>query len=336
MRQISTLFILFFLVSSSMVWGQRSSVRLDETRSTLQFNQALEGESRMEKDTIFFPTALTDCGLSGFAYGVDPWGFTSGTNAFGDLAVSQLVRHPDPDASLELEEVFISLSTASVVGDGELVAIVYSVANDSGPLDLLATSMPVKVSEVGIEPGFAIFTPFQFENPVPIPDGNEIHVGLDFSRVYASNDTVNVFTTDTCANGNNTWTQFNEDGSLVWAPFTSLWGLNVDLFIGASVTVLDPTAVNDPVEISGIRLESLFPNPAKDQIRLSYELESTEQLSIEVFSIDGKRVLQHQLGRQSPGRHTEMLDISALSTGSYRLLLSNGKRSLTTGFTVKP
>lgn len=330
-----TPFVLFFLFSAAVAIGQRRSIQMDASRSSVQWPIGNGLDSRMTKDTFFFPSSDEECSLFGFEYVVDPWGFIGGTNAFLDLEISQLLIYPDSTVTLELTKAFIGFSLADVVGDADLFAKVYSVFDDQGPFVQLGESQPVKVSEVLTERGEVVFTSFVFDPPVQVPAGNQMHISVDVSRLYPARDTVNVFATDSlCGSGRTTWSLFLEYNSLVWGSFSTTWQQDVDLFIGAAVNVLDPTAINEPVEVNGIRLASLFPNPARDRIHIAYTLESTEVLELEAYSLNGQRVLQHTIGRQPPGEHLYELDVGQLPGGFYTLLLSNGRQSLTTGFTV--
>ena len=69
---------------------------------------------------------------------------------------------------------------------------------------------------------------------------------------------------------------------------------------------------------------SVYPNPFNDQARISYQLDTSESINIELFDATGRRVQQHDIGIQAPGTH--VLDLSGhnLAKGTYFVRFSAG------------
>ncbi|MBI5323713.1 MAG: T9SS type A sorting domain-containing protein [Ignavibacteriae bacterium] len=86
---------------------------------------------------------------------------------------------------------------------------------------------------------------------------------------------------------------------------------------------------NDVEEINFINPElySITPNPAINEITINFKINNTNNIKIILQNLLGEIVLEKQLINNSPGNHSERLDISEITSGSYTLiLLHNGKR----------
>lgn len=75
----------------------------------------------------------------------------------------------------------------------------------------------------------------------------------------------------------------------------------------------------------------VFPNPADEEINIEVSTkEALAQLSVTFYSIDGKVVMDHDLGQVIEGTHRLRFDATKLETGLYIMTLSNGNRLLKT------
>lgn len=101
----------------------------------------------------------------------------------------------------------------------------------------------------------------------------------------------------------------------------------VDAFNSCSDTYCDSVVVN----ITGIGiLENennnfnlvVFPNPANEQITVSYELTKASQLNIELFDIIGNKISSSSFS-QTSGKHQTIVDTDQLSQGAYLIKLSS-------------
>ena len=65
------------------------------------------------------------------------------------------------------------------------------------------------------------------------------------------------------------------------------------------------------------------PNPFQDQITVQYQLEKADKISIELFDIYGKKVMNLQYRtEQYPGSYQQRLELSQLASGAYYLLIN--------------
>lgn len=77
-------------------------------------------------------------------------------------------------------------------------------------------------------------------------------------------------------------------------------------------------AVEESTEIPGsIQLYGSYPNPFNPSTQMSYALPSAGEVSIEVFSILGRKVAELSPGLQSAGRHSVTFNASQLTSGIY-------------------
>ena len=80
--------------------------------------------------------------------------------------------------------------------------------------------------------------------------------------------------------------------------------------------------------IDGIKL-TLSPNPAKDNVMLSFTLPQRNNLNIKIYDILGREVLNVASGAQDEGLHSVPVDLRNLSPGSYyiRMEYAGGVRT---------
>ncbi len=66
---------------------------------------------------------------------------------------------------------------------------------------------------------------------------------------------------------------------------------------------------------------SLYPNPARSQSSLSFQLKETSNVAIEVYSLQGQRLQTSWLAPLHQGRHEVPIDLSQLQPGIYYIQL---------------
>ena len=74
---------------------------------------------------------------------------------------------------------------------------------------------------------------------------------------------------------------------------------------------------------------SVFPNPTSTNLNVSFNLPKADKMSIALYDLQGKVVLEKQLGTKANGKHQEMLNISNLPNGAYVCRISGGHNSIT-------
>jgi hypothetical protein len=87
------------------------------------------------------------------------------------------------------------------------------------------------------------------------------------------------------------------------------------------------TGISNP-ELFKANLQ-VFPNPAVHDIQVKYELEKKANVSVELITVDGKRISRYEKKGQLPGRYTYTLDANKMhiSPGMYFVVFSlNGNR----------
>jgi hypothetical protein len=71
-----------------------------------------------------------------------------------------------------------------------------------------------------------------------------------------------------------------------------------------------------------VRLRPPFPNPTPAQAIIQYALPTAKDVSLSVYDLLGRRVIQLNKGRQSLGRKSTSLDVTGLASGTYIVRLT--------------
>jgi photosystem II stability/assembly factor-like uncharacterized protein len=80
----------------------------------------------------------------------------------------------------------------------------------------------------------------------------------------------------------------------------------------------EPVAVKNPViDVAGLKL---FPQPASNQLSISYFLNADAKVHCKVLDMHGRLMLEKNLGARFSGSHTDQLDVSRLPAGAYGLI----------------
>jgi hypothetical protein len=142
--------------------------------------------------------------------------------------------------------------------------------------------------------------------------------------------------------GNNGFYWYNDcdnsgDPYLIPGDNTSGFNANENSYqnwsIWASVTLIDSvTAVNE-LENKDFSV-SMFPNPAKDLINLSYQVKKEGNVSLQVNDILGNKVKVADLGKRTVGNNLYKLDVSELPNGIYTYTMDLNGRGITRKFVV--
>ncbi|MBO6525043.1 MAG: T9SS type A sorting domain-containing protein [Balneolaceae bacterium] len=90
------------------------------------------------------------------------------------------------------------------------------------------------------------------------------------------------------------------------------------------------TSTEEPnTTVTGIRLDQNYPNPFNPSTTISYSLDATTNVTLEVFDMMGRKVSTLVQGRQIAGEQTINFDASALASGVYIYRLATGGEVLT-------
>jgi len=105
----------------------------------------------------------------------------------------------------------------------------------------------------------------------------------------------------------------------------SCQGLETYLPVQVIDVGLAPTAVKPPV-VKAHEMLKCYPNPAKDQITIAYELnESCSFARINMYDTKGQKVKTVELKNKDAGSHKEPVSIGNISKGVYIVVLSTDK-----------
>ncbi len=70
---------------------------------------------------------------------------------------------------------------------------------------------------------------------------------------------------------------------------------------------------------------SAYPNPARQQVVLEYDLRTTSDIQVKVYNVFGKQLDVHHLGLQATGQQQQLINMESYTNGVYILqLTSNG------------
>jgi hypothetical protein len=78
-----------------------------------------------------------------------------------------------------------------------------------------------------------------------------------------------------------------------------------------------------------LQLAGFVPNPALGASRLGFSLPSNDPATLEVYSVDGRRVLTREVGSLGAGSHFVELSPGLVRPGVYWIRVTQQGRSLT-------
>ncbi len=96
-----------------------------------------------------------------------------------------------------------------------------------------------------------------------------------------------------------------------------------------TLTVADVVSNEDTERPLKLSLNQNYPNPFNPATTISYILENSGEIQIEVFNIQGQKVATLFEGKQQAGEHDISFDASSLSSGVYIYRLQTGAQVLT-------
>ena len=74
---------------------------------------------------------------------------------------------------------------------------------------------------------------------------------------------------------------------------------------------------------------SVFPNPTNTNLHIRFNLPKEDEVSITLYDIQGKLILEKKMGNQISGEHQETLDLKNLIQGSYVCRITGKQNSIT-------
>jgi hypothetical protein len=95
---------------------------------------------------------------------------------------------------------------------------------------------------------------------------------------------------------------------------------------GTALMLTNTSGIKDsPVELSSF---NVYPNPAVDQVNVSFELKLKERVSLEIMDMTGRIVKSDDLGMCNTGVYNEMINVKELNSGMYLMNIRTGSGNL--------
>ena len=92
--------------------------------------------------------------------------------------------------------------------------------------------------------------------------------------------------------------------------------------------------VNSVTELSLISHLELFPNPADDELNVSFDLPNADDLNVTIIDLSGKKIQKHLI-KGKEGKNLVMMNTQELAAGMYQLVISSSAGQKTLPFIVK-
>jgi hypothetical protein len=83
-------------------------------------------------------------------------------------------------------------------------------------------------------------------------------------------------------------------------------------------------AEDDNTSVSHAPAMNIYPNPASEQVNVSFNMTSTANVKITVFDIQGRIAGTYEYGNQPAGNHVYNLATGGLKNGVYFIRLNSG------------
>jgi hypothetical protein len=73
----------------------------------------------------------------------------------------------------------------------------------------------------------------------------------------------------------------------------------------------------------------IFPNPVSNSLKIQYKLPKEDKISIALYDVLGKLILEKKFGEQLPGSHSDVIDLTNIPKGNYGLRIVGQNQSIT-------
>lgn len=270
-------------------------------------------------DTLIAPPT---CASPDFqVYGATTGGYLSGTNGYGDKEKGMLIF---PSQAYKIENVYAVIPVKEHVISGNIHAYIYPVDTAAGTVGAaVGTSSPVAVTS--IDTTTLGWTAFNFSNG-PVVSGAFIMT----IQVDNGGDTIGIMTTSVGAacGGSQMFEKLADDS---WANTSVRWG-GADVWMWMMADADNNISTEE--NILDRQSARAFPNPANENINITYHINGSSEVVISVMDIQG-RVVMTQTENQVEGRQFVEMNTSALSAGTYFYSVQSGSDVMSGKFVVR-
>lgn len=258
--------------------------------------------------------------VAGYAFGM---GYDDVGAPFDTIVMTECVgNYYDSIGVALVSEVLIWFTdTHFVGGPDELNVRVYGAKPDSMPKGPLLARTYFDLDDVTLN-GWTSISVLEDSGQV----SKDFFVALYFDD-DAINDTFGIASNDPAFNEGmgemRTRCRLDEVG--VWIRAYDLYnGLDADVMI---IPVVDFTVGSKELQLPGLRLSAPYPNPATDEVTLSYQLDKPQDVRITGFGLDGKLFFDSGTVAGTTGTNQVRLNVAALPAGNYYYsVFTSGKR----------
>ena len=124
------------------------------------------------------------------------------------------------------------------------------------------------------------------------------------------------FTTYIATNAqNNVYSETKYPGAIYAATYGKGLFMNYDNIASERP---EPVSLNSVAEIAATNV-NLYPNPAQNRTTLSYSLNSSSKVTLNIFDMNGRLISSLNKGNQSAGLHTQEISLNSLNKGIYMI-----------------
>lgn len=155
-----------------------------------------------------------------------------------------------------------------------------------------------------------------------VPGGFLVHdqIGNNYFSLGSWEDiTMNILCVNTNAYNMQTMRVIQKNGTVTGFPIAEIRKLT---FTGGI------TATREQVEMiqnAMIRLKA-YPNPAREYVKVDYELDSSGPVEIEIYTLEGKLVHKKKVGKLIPGKYDYEWSASQFPSGPYIFRIRQNKQ----------
>jgi hypothetical protein len=275
-----------------------------ETDTVLKQSFISVEASTVQTDTLNYPLAGTYA-----VYGTPGNGFVTGNNEYGDLAKANFYFN---NQSRYITGILFEFAYATG-GNPNIEIDIWSNAGTGGSPGSKIAGKTVPLNTIKANINNEAMTFVALDSPLNI--NTSYYAG--FKLPTTTGDTLVVWSnSDGDTNPGIAWEMWDTG---LWYSFsdTTNWGLNLAMAIYPIVQNSMGLSDNDP-----LKSVNVFPNPSQGIFLINLGCNSSDEVIISVFSVDGSQILVKNFNRED----NMILDLSNNKPGIYMAHINTGKQ----------